>query len=159
MTVDTKSVTGRRELQFASFPEILADLDQIQSRPQKSLGNFSVGQICDHVARGMTLALDGPPVTVPWFMRFVGSFFKNRIINGGPMPAGFKLPKTAQKELFSETPIPDADGIASLRSAVQRTMREPQRAPHGVFGPLTREESDKIHLRHAAMHLSFIVPE
>jgi Protein of unknown function (DUF1569) len=28
-----------------------------------------------------------------------------------------------------------------------------------VFGPLTREEWDRVHLTHASLHLSFLIPQ
>ncbi len=42
---------------------------------------------------------------------------------------------------------------------IDRLNREPQRYPSPVFGKMTKEEWDQLHLRHAEMHLSFYVPE
>lgn len=40
MTVDTKTVQGRRELKFQSFDEVLADAEKLVSSPNtKTLGN------------------------------------------------------------------------------------------------------------------------
>jgi hypothetical protein len=49
--------------------------------------------------------------------------------------------------------------LNELRAAIDRLNREPKRAPSPVFGKMTREEWDQLHLRHAELHLSFFVPE
>ena len=51
------------------------------------------------------------------------------------------------------------DGLDQLRTQIERLNREAKRAPSPVFGKMTREEWDQLHLRHAEMHLSFYVPE
>lgn len=73
------------------------------------------------------------------------------------MPAGFKLSEGGRALLPSETSI--EEGLADLHAAVSRLQREPQRARHPLFGRLTPEEWDKVHLQHAALHMSFLVPQ
>jgi hypothetical protein len=51
-----------------------------------------------------------------------------------------------------------AAGLKGLREAFSRLKATDQRAEHVVFGPLTKEEWNRFHCRHAEMHLSFIIP-
>jgi hypothetical protein len=108
----------------------------------------------------MKMSLDGTnvgraPLPVRIILRL---FFKKLILTKGMRP-GFKL-----KGKFAQYMIPDAtcsteQGLADLRAGIERLKREPQRHPHPAFGPLTREEWDRLHLRHAELHLSFFVPQ
>jgi len=41
---------------------------------------------------------------------------------------------------------------------VARLQATTKRYPSPAFGPLTLEEWDQLHLRHAELHLSFFVP-
>ena len=64
------------------------------------------------------------------------------------MSPGFKLPPAAAKELIPETPISTEQGFNELRAAIERLNREPKRGTSPVFGQMTREEWDQLHLRH-----------
>jgi len=72
------------------------------------------------------------------------------------MAPGFQIPKNGAAMIPPATET--ADGIAALERSIRRLQETSQRQPHGVFGHLTREEWDQLQFRHAAMHLSFILP-
>jgi hypothetical protein len=156
MSVDSRNVRGRRELRFSSYDELLADVRSLASQPTRQLGNWSLGQICQHLAIGINTAVDGPPFKPSWLVRVLGPWFKKRVISRRMSP-GLKLPKNAGALI--PTPTDAAAGVAALERAIARFERTSQRLPHFVFGPMTREEWDQLHFRHAEMHLSFIVPE
>jgi Protein of unknown function (DUF1569) len=156
MAVDTRGVKGRRQLHFADYQELLDDVHLLASCPTRQLGNWSLGQILQHLARAMNMAIDGPPYKPAWILRVLGPFFKKRVISR-PMSPGFRLPKNAGALI--PAPCDVAAGVAAVEKAVARLQQSPDRKPHFVFGPMTREEWDLLHMRHAEMHLSFIVPE
>jgi hypothetical protein len=156
VSVNTKQVQGRRKLRFSSYDEMLADARALAARPTRQLGNWSLGQICAHLASAKHSCIDGAPFSPPWIVRLVGPFLKNRVLTRGLSP-GFQVPKNTTSLLPPETTA--AVGIAALEKAVDRLQQNPERKPHAVFGQLTREEWDQFLLRHAEMHLSFIVPE
>ncbi len=81
---------------------------------------------------------------------------KKRILRG-PMSPGFKLPPAAAKNLVPG-PTSTDEGLAALRAAIARQEREPNRAPSAFLGPLSHEEWNQLHLNHAALHMSFLVP-
>ncbi len=154
--VETTRVAGRRTLRFQSYDDILADARAMNAQSTRSLGNWSLGQICEHLAKAMEYAVDGAPFKASWLFRVVGPLIKRRILTR-PMKPGFRLPKSASMYLPQNT---DAEaGIARLEKAIARYLQTPQLEPHVIFGPLTRDEYDQLNFRHAEMHLSLIVPD
>jgi hypothetical protein len=157
MAVDSAKVTGRRKLDYASYQDLLADADRIGSGPVRALGNWSAGQIFRHLALAYNASIDGFNMTFPFPLRIVARLFKRRLLRSA-MPAGIKLPAAGQKALIP-TPTSTEEGLTELRAAVARLQREPQRAPNPILGPITKEEWDQLHLKHASLHMSFLVPE
>jgi Protein of unknown function (DUF1569) len=157
MAVNTAKVEGRRRVDYASFDAVLADADWVSSGSVKVLGNWSAGQIFRHLATAYNGSIDGFAMTFPWYFKLMAKAFKQKLINGA-MPAGFNLPRKGAEELAPE-PTSTEEGLELLRSAVARLQNEPHRAAHPMFGEITREEWDKIHLHHASLHMSFIVPK
>lgn len=153
--VESTQVSGRRQLHFDSYEELLADVHQMNSRPTRYLGNWSLGQVCEHLAKAVEYAVDGAPFRASWLFRTVGPFLKKRMISR-PMKPGFRLPKSAAVYLPENTDA--ATGIARLEHAIERYRQARSLKPHAIFGNMTRQEYDQLNFRHAEMHLSFIVP-
>lgn len=156
MSVDTKHVSGRRELHFSSYQEILDDVHALASRPTRQVGNWSLGQICNHLAKAMDMAVDGPPFKPSWLIRIVGPLIKKRYLSR-PFKPGFKLPSNAAALLPDQTDA--SEGVAILERAIERLQRTTNRKPHPIFGRMTDQEWDQMQFLHSAMHLSFILPE
>lgn len=76
-----------------------------------------------------------------------------------PMKPGFRIPASGQKQFSPDPSISTDEGLPVLRKAVERQRTESSRGLHLSFGELTREEWDQFSLRHAEMHMSFIVSE
>ncbi|MBC8355020.1 MAG: DUF1569 domain-containing protein [Planctomycetes bacterium] len=159
MAIDTKKVEGRRELQFQSLDDVLADLDQLASGEVKTLGNWSLGQICGHLAAGMSSALDGSSFNPPFIFRLIGPFMKKKFLTG-KMPTGFKIPKAAEGQFLPSNDVETEAAVGELRSAIERlkAASDADLVRHPMFGEMTKHEAEQFHLRHAEMHLSFVVP-
>lgn len=157
MPVDTGKVTGRRTLRFDRVEQIVDEVKRLASGPYRQLGNWSLGQICDHLANTVTGSIDGMDFKAPWLIRVMARCMKRRWLSN-PMPAGFKLPEKAAKQLISQNAISDAQGVEKLCSALERFHREPQRSSSPVFGPMSDEDWRKLHCRHSELHLSFLQP-
>jgi Protein of unknown function (DUF1569) len=156
MPVDTAKVDGRRKLDYASLEEVLADADRLSSGPMKQLGNWSAGQIFRHLALAYNGSIDGFTITFPWPLRMMARVFQKRLINGA-MPPGFNLPSDGAKALAPGSPSTE-EGLADLHAAVSRLERESHRARHPMFGEISKEQWNTIHLKHASLHMSFLVP-
>jgi Protein of unknown function (DUF1569) len=156
MPVDTTKVEGRRNLDYQSFSELLADVDRLSRGPVKVLGNWSAGQIYRHLALIYNGSIDGYSITFPWYLRLAARLLRKKII-GSPMPPGFRLPPDGAASV-EPRPASTEEGLAELQAAVARMEREDRRASHPIFGVMTREEWDRLHLKHASLHMSFLVP-
>jgi hypothetical protein len=156
MTIDTGKVTGRRELHYTNFDEVSADAECLAAGPVRMLGNWTYGQILEHLASVMEMSIDGFNAQAPWYIRLAAGLFMRRRFIYGAMPAGFSLPKQMRHLLPKETSV--TEGLGHLRRAIERLKIEEARSPHPVFRRLTREESDQIQLRHCELHMSFVLP-
>jgi hypothetical protein len=156
--IDTGKVGERRKLHFAQLEEIRAEVEQLaQARALRPLGNWSAGQIFKHLANTMNKCIDGFEHPLPRPLRFVVRLLFKRKFLTQPMKAGFQLPRKAATELIPSATTLE-EGLRSLRQALDRLQVETQRALNPVLGPLTRDEWDQVHCRHAELHLSFLVP-
>ena len=157
MPVSTAKVQGRRNLNYTSLQDVLADAERLSSGQVKTLGNWSPGQIYRHLAKAYNGSIDGLPGTFPWHIRTMARLFKKKLIAGG-MPPGIKLPSDLAEIVMPE-PTSTEEGLAELRAAIARLESEPHRGPNPIFGKLTNDEWNQLHLNHAKLHMSFLVPE
>ncbi len=157
MTINSKSVSGRRELSFQSFDDMLADAEAlVASKSTKTLGNWPLSQLLTHLSSTIVNSIDGFAVKAPWFIRLIGPFLKSGMLKNKMAP-GIQLPKHALAVAFP-TAASAADALSQLRAAVARTKKERMTAPHPAFGKMNHEEWMQLHLRHAELHLSYAVP-
>ena len=158
MTVDTAKVQGRRSLSFASLDEVVAEAERlVAARDVEMLGNLSLGQILAHLAIPINGAIDGVEAKGPWVIRtFLGPWIKARIARKGMSP-GFQLPRKFVKDFFPEN-VSAEQGLERLRKAVERQKSERMTSDHPMMGPMSHEEWERLHRRHAELHLSFAVP-
>jgi len=155
--IETAKVNDRRQLHFSTLEDILAEVDRLaQAKELRALGNWSAGQVLQHLAVVMNVSIDGFPHHLPGIVRFfVRLVFKKRFLTM-PMSAGFALPK--KLEAFLPPPTTWEEGLANFRAALRRLQSESKRAPHGALGPMTADEWTQLHCRHSELHLSFLVP-
>ena len=152
MQIKTKKVQGRRTVRYESFDELFADARRFSGPEVRTLGNWSQGQIFKHIAQSMDTAIDGAGFSFPAPVRWIMSLLMKRRFLTKPLPAGFKSP---HKFIPGETSA--EEGLATLEKAIARQKQESKRAPHPGFGKMSNEEHDKFNLRHAEMHMSFLV--
>ncbi len=154
MPVNTKQVQGRRQVHYDSLDDLLADAERYAKPDVKRLGNWSPGQIYEHLAGTMNGSIDGMDFLLPLPARVLMTLLMKRKFLKKSIPAGFKAPSSAVPDETSTE-----DGLASIRDAISRQKNESQRALHPAFGKLTREEWTDFHLRHAEMHMSFLIED
>ncbi|MFO1043270.1 MAG: DUF1569 domain-containing protein [Planctomycetaceae bacterium] len=152
MPVNTSKVQGRRQVQYDSYEDLLADAEQLANSNVKTLGNWSFGQILLHVAQSTDSSLDGSGFALPAPVRWIFTLLMKQKFLTKPIPAGFKAPKRFQPQELSVE-----ESIVELRKAIARQYTEEQRAMHPAFGMISKEEWTQFNLRHAEMHMSFVV--
>ena len=146
-------MTSRRPLDFDRIGAIMPDVDRLLEG-HTTAGRWTLGEICDHLARAIRLTLVGrvsPDPATPEQEGARGAFFRDRTF-----PEGRDVPTPAL------TPDPGIDphtAAGSLRNALARLESfEGPWPTHRVLGPLTRDEWLQFHCVHCAHHLSFAHP-
>ncbi len=156
MTVNTRKVEGRRDVRYVSLEDVIADARRCVEGGWTTNGNWSISQIYHHLSVALHVSIDGVGFRIFWPKRLLArAFLKNKYLTEG-IPPGFKIPGRMKRLEPTEMPVEDA--LAQLAMAIERYQGNPKRAPHPLFGQFTSEESDQFQLRHAELHMSFIVP-
>jgi hypothetical protein len=152
--VDTKRVTDRRELSFSTMDDLLADVEGLGAEPMAA-GNWTPGQVVEHVTILIESSLDGFTFKAPLPLRIFARLARGRFLSK-TLPAGVKLPANASALMPSDDVTWD-DAVARLRRATER-IRGGDRMTHPspLFGALSHEQWVDLHCRHAEMHLSFL---
>jgi len=159
--VDTGKVTGRRLLRFESIDQVLAEVDHLFEAERagrlRRAGNWTLGQVLGHLACWAEYAYTGAPLKVPFFIKWFLRLRKETFLYS-PMRAGVKIPGVAGGTLATE-PMPLDEALGRYRRALERLKVEPPASPNVIFGHLTHAEWTALQLRHAELHLGFLIPE
>lgn len=148
--------TKRRTVRFSTLPDIVRDAEVLLPH-HATVGNWTFGQICEHLAKMMNGSIDGFEFQAPWIARrLIAPLVKNSMLTK-PMSPGFRLRPNAKPILPDDLVAPES-GLEQLKSAVLRLQQTAPQASHPFLGKLAAEEWTQLHLRHAEMHLSFVVP-
>jgi hypothetical protein len=144
----------RRNIQFTTFDQVVADVSELQARGYQRCGNWALGQICDHLAIFLRGSLDGFSWMIPWIFRVtIGRYFLRRILRQTKMATGMRVPKV----FLPGEPVGDAVSVESFLQVLRRYQNHNgPMAPSPFAGNLPRQEWDQLHLIHAAHHLSFL---
>jgi hypothetical protein len=149
------ATASRRRVRYDSFDEFLADAQRAVRDQAGTTGKWSLGQILEHLAIGNEKSIDGFGFLAPLPVRMVaGIFLKKRLLARGLKP-GFRLSKRAEQILVPDETDPN-DALDHLRRSVQRLQSETKRSPHPFLGRMALDESNRMNLRHAELHMSFV---
>ncbi len=152
MQINTKKVQDRRKVRYESLDELLADAQRFSGGGIRTLGNWSQGQIFEHIARALESSIDGAGFSFPAPFRWLMTLLMKRKFLKQTLPAGFK---STSQFVPGETSV--EEGLVSLEKAIARQKQESRRAPHPAFGNIGQEGWNDFNLRHAEMHMSFLV--
>lgn len=156
MAVDTKTATGRRNVRYQTVDDLLADAERLAAMNARTIGNWSLGQILGHIAIAYNMGTKQAPMMFPAPMRFLARTFMKKRMTEGPIKPGFKVPNRFAARVLPK-PMSVEEGVDALRTAIARWKATPTRCVHPIFGNLTNEEWEKLELRHAELHMSFVM--
>jgi hypothetical protein len=157
--VKTSAVRDRRELHFSSMPDIQTDVEYLDSGdPPRTSGNWTAGQVVEHVAKMIQLSIDGfPRVKLALPLRILGRLLRGRILRD-PLRSGLKFPQ--RFDFLAPTPgITWEEAVEYFNGIMGRLATEKMTGVSPVLGRLSHEQWVCFHCRHAEMHLSFLHPE
>jgi hypothetical protein len=144
----------RRPLNFSDEAAAMMEAERLLAAGYDRCGTWSLGQVCEHVAKFIDCSLDGFPMRGPWLMRkVVGPAVLPLMLKRGTMPAGFRAPK----EFLPADGLDDQAGVRKLRASFERfTSHRGELQPSPMLGRMTPGQWKRLHLIHAAHHLGFL---
>lgn len=151
----------RRRIRYNSFDDILADAERIvQASHVKQLGNWTPGQAFEHLAKSFNSSVKESEATLPLWRRLLAKAAKPILLRYG-LPYGFKIEavnQVAAREFLPSGQIANEDGLQRLREAIQRLSRNKMTAKHNLLGRMSAADWEKMHCRHAELHLRLFIP-
>lgn len=145
---------GRRSLRFATFDEVRDDVSRLLAG-HRTVGNWSLSEICQHLTASMRLALSLPATTTPDPSLRLPDEDVRRIFETDTLPEGLNRP--SQTEPFATMDEAQAADILSQAIAQYQRSSGPV-GTHRFLGSLSKEQWDHLQRIHCAHHLSFAVP-
>jgi hypothetical protein len=159
--VDTARIAGRRTLRFETIDQMMAEVDRLVEAERagrlRHVGNWTLGQALGHLTTWAEYAFTGPPLKPPFWVKWMMRMRKRKFLSE-PMGPGVKIPGVEGGTLGT-APMPVDEALGRLRRATDRLKAECPAIPNIIFGPLKHEEWIALNLRHAELHLGFLVPE
>jgi hypothetical protein len=145
---------GRRTLRYENLDQIMPDVERLLEC-HTTVGNWSLAQICRHLASAMRRVVDLPATTPYDPSHRVSDEIKHRVFETGILPEDLPGPP----EIMPSDTLGEREEAEGLRAAIAyyKASTGPV-IPHRFFGPLTKAEWDRLQLVHFAHHLSFAVP-
>lgn len=152
---------GYRQLSFATFSELSHEVDRLEAAQANgdivTHGNWSAGQIFEHVGRFIRFTYDGFPFKAPWYVALMGRAMKPFLGKMKLKPGSFTLPPDVAEHLVPDDSVTFEQGLSTLRQQIARVENgERMEQPSPLFGKLGHERWTRMHLDHAAMHMGFI---
>ncbi len=159
--VNTGKVDGYRQLQFESIAQVLSEVDrmvQAESRGElRAIGNWTAGQIFAHLAAWIEYGYDGYPVkSPPWPIRMVLKLMLRKYLSKG-MPRGVKIPGVPDGTTGMDA-MGTEEAAKRLKAAFSR-LEKGEACPHDspAFGKMSHEDRIRLNLRHAELHLGYLI--
>lgn len=156
--INTRNVK-RRPLRFGSIDEAVREAERLAESERggrlKRLGNWTLGQACNHIATWIDYGYEGypPGARPPAIIRFILRFMRAKMLRGS-MPQGVRIPKV-EGGTYGIEPMATADALAKMKRSFERPRREPVTFHSPAFGAMKDEERVALNLRHAELHLGF----
>jgi hypothetical protein len=146
----------RRKLHFDKLSEVLEDIRTMHACDHRSAGNWTLAQVCKHLADTIHGSIDGLLLKGHRLRRVL----LGRRILAWTLKHGIPQGVTLDPKLNPPTDCDFDISFVELERAMERYRAYRGRLrPHPVFGRLSRKDWDRLHCFHCAHHLSFIVPD
>lgn len=155
-SLENRSTTAlRRPLAFASLDRVMPDVDRLLEG-HRTVGQWSLGQICNHLTQSITWTVEGFPPLAPWIVRkTIGPIMVRRMLKTGRSPEGIKLPAA----YLPKPGLDDRAEAEALKAALWHfASHTGPLSEHPAAGQLSRADWERFHCIHCAHHLAFVLP-
>ena len=144
----------RRVLAFNELSKLLPEVGSLIPA-HRTVGQWTLAQVCRHLADTINGSMDGFDLRHHRFKRF---FLSKRLLRY-TYRHGITPGYTVDPKLTPPPQVNLDEEIARLERALERYRSYRGRLhPHPLFGDLSRVEWDQLHCFHCAHHLSFVIP-
>ena len=143
----------RRPLVFDELSQVVSEVHRLVPS-HDTVGNWTLAQICQHLADSFDGSIDGFDLSVHRLKRFfIHRQMLNRALTKG-IPPGY----TVNENLSPPPSVELKPAVDALARAIGRyESYHGDLHAHPLFGRLRREMWDRVHRVHAAHHLSFAI--
>jgi hypothetical protein len=156
----------RRQIVLHAPADLLAEVDRIEACAARgsvwALGNWSAAQAFQRLAKFIEYSFDGFPFRYPWPLRamsWVVGKLSWRILLKLTFRPGFSNPRVAAA-IEPDAGVTLENEAAALRSQVGRIIRGERMGQRSPTGELpSHGQWVECHLRHAELHLGFLLLE
>ena len=148
---------ARRPLRFESLSDSVAEIRRLQECGYERVGNWTLGQACQHLTKTMRMSIEGSDFRLPRLLRPIARWVLfGSVMKGIPTKLPLKTPPSFVPDQASDD---DAE-IEAYVSWVGNVMADGStlQPDHPVFGRITAEQWRRFHAWHAAHHLSYLIP-
>ena len=130
------------------------DIDRLHRAGYQLAGNWDLGTICCHLADAIERSMDGFKTRAPLFIRMASPLVLPIVLLTRRIPSGVNVADIALPSGKQDA----TEQAARLHRIVERYQSHRDALhPHPMFGRIRRATFDRLHLIHAAHHLSFLV--
>jgi len=135
----------RRTIQFDTLDDVLAEAQRLQTSGYDRAGNWSLGQVCNHLAAAVDMFAAQPARLIPGPVQRLmqGAFLHTTVLGKFGNALGLRLPTIKPQN----RPVDDAEGVQRLQES---------------FLKLRHAGADHLipfHLWHSGHHFSFLIPQ
>lgn len=127
---------------------------RILAGDHRTLADWTLGQICKHLADSFHGSIDGLDLGSHRVKRFL----LRRWLLWVTFQYGIPRNYTVDDRLTPREPVKIEEGVGLLEQAIARYQNHTGALrAHPLFGSMDRPTWDRVHLVHCAHHLSFVV--
>ncbi len=154
----------RRQLDFKTLDDIVAEAHRLLETGYISKGNWDLAQTCFHLAEWARFPMDGFPKP-PFVLRVVFGAMKAagivRRMSKGILENGFSPGSpTAPQTVTDSGTMNDRDGVEQLTNVIERMKQfDGELHPSPLFGAMDRELWTRLTLLHSEHHFRFLDPK
>ncbi|MGB2985852.1 MAG: DUF1569 domain-containing protein [Phycisphaerae bacterium] len=144
----------RRSLVFADVFQIMPEVRRLVPA-HRTVANWSLGQICEHLARSFVGSMEGFDLSNHRIKRF---FLRRKMLHVA-LTKGIPRDYTVDENLTPPPKVDLREAVGALDAAIQRYQNHQGKLhAHPLFGKMPRDVWDRVHCVHCAHHLSLVLP-
>lgn len=144
----------KRQIRLNTLDEAMVELKKLQTAANVTVtGPWSLSHVFNHLAQSIEYSMTGFPENKPAIIRnTIGKIVLFKFLSQGYMNHNLTDP------IPGAPALEDAEDIGSALARLKKSILDfqnfqGQTAPHFVYGPVSKQDYDRLHAYHIANHL------